>query len=165
MSRRAGGRAGAAWTAVVLAVLFCAVAGWSYGQARSDDSLAYAASRDRVLADGKAHIARLASFDAKDPGGGLRQWLDASTGPLHEELKRTKAKTGTTARASVTDAALTALDTRAGTAELIATVRVEVSAGGGRQASADRKRLEATLARTPDGWKVQALSAVPVGGS
>jgi Mce-associated membrane protein len=155
----------AVWAALVLAVLFCAFAGWSYGQTKADDSLAYAASRDRAIEDGRAHIARLTSFDAKDPDTGLRQWLDASTGPLHDELKRTKAKTDTTVRATVTDAALTALDTRTGTAELIATVRVETGAGGAKAGSTDRKRLEATLARTADGWKVKSLSAVPVGGA
>lgn len=160
-------RAVAVWTGVVLAVLFCAFAGWSYGQTKGDDSLAYATSRDQALKDGRAHIARLTSFDAKDPDTGLRQWLDASTGPLHDELKRTKAKTDTTVRATVTDAALTALDTRTGTAELIATVRVETGTGalGQLTSSTDRKRLEATLARTADGWKVKALSAVPVGGA
>ncbi|MFI9586260.1 hypothetical protein ACIHCQ_31470 [Streptomyces sp. NPDC052236] len=155
----------AMWIAMVLAVLFCASAGWSYGQTKGDDSLTYATSRDQALKDGRAHIARLTSFDAKDPDTGLRQWLDASTGPLHDELKRTKAKTDTTVRATVTDAALTALDTRTGMAELIATVRVETGAGGTKASSPDRKRLEATLARTADGWKVKALSAVPVGGA
>ncbi|MCX4820606.1 hypothetical protein OG883_11920 [Streptomyces sp. NBC_01142] len=161
----AGGRAAlAAWSAVVLAVLFCAFAGWSYGQARGGDSLTYATNRDEALEDGREHIARLTSFDAKDPDAGRRQWLDASTGPLRDELKRSRATTDTTARATVTDAALTALDTRAGTAELIATVRVEISPGSGA-AGTDRKRLEATLARTADGWKVTALSAIPVGGA
>ncbi|WNO71205.1 hypothetical protein [Streptomyces sp. AM8-1-1] len=159
-------------TAAVLAVVFCAVSAWAYGQARGDDSLAHATSRDEVLSDGKEHIVRLTSFDAEDPAAGRRQWLDASTGPLHDELKRVKARKGATARtarATVTDAALTALDKRAGTAELIATVRVERAPGAGAAAGAtagsERKRLEAVLARTPDGWKVQSLSAVPVGGA
>lgn len=155
-------------TAAVLAVLFCAVSAWSYGQARGDDFLTHATSRDEVLADGKERIVRLTSFDAEDPAAGRRQWLDASTGPLHDELKRVKARKGATALATVTDAALTALDTRAGTAELIATVRVERPPGdgatAGTSAGSERKRLEAVLARTPDGWKVQSLSAVPVGG-
>lgn len=156
-------------TVAVLAVLFCAVSAWSHGQARGDGSLAHATSRDEVLADAKEHIVRLTSFDADDPAAGRQEWLDASTGPLHDELKRVKAQKGTTTRATVTDAALTALDTRAGTAELIATVRVERAAVAGVTAGAatgsERKRLEAVLARTPDGWKVQSLSAVPVGGA
>ncbi len=154
----------AAWTAVVVAVLFCAFAGWSFARTQGDDSRAYASTRDRVLADGKEHIARLTSFDAKAPDAGRKQWLEASTGALHDELRRTKTKAGATARATVTDAALTVLDTRAGTAELIATVSVETTPAKGA-VSSDRKRLDATLARTADGWKVQALVAVPVGGA
>lgn len=161
---RPGGRALAAWTAVVLAVVFCSFAGWAYGRAKDDASLAYATSRDEVLAVGTRHIARLTSFDAQAPERVRRQWLDASMGPLHEGLRKAGPKSGTTVRATVVDAALTALDTRAGTAELIATLRVEIRPSG-KATSNDRKRLEATLARTADGWKVSALSAVPVGGA
>jgi Mce-associated membrane protein len=106
--------------------------------------------------------------DASHPDAARTQWLDATAGDLHEQLKRTGTRkdTGTaSARATVTDAALTALDNRAGTAELIATVRVETTPGDGEPTGTDRKRLEATLARTGDGWKVTALTAVPVAGS
>lgn len=173
--------------AVVLALLFCAVAGWSYARARGDEALAYAAARDRALADGRARIAHLTGHDTKDPARSRQRWLAASTGPLHEELRRSGTDGGTespdrtgksagketagskkerqdapggTARATVTDAALTALDVRAGSAEMIATVRIEGGFGG-----AERKRLQAALARTPQGWKVEALTAVPVGGA
>ena len=159
-----GGRSLGIWATVVLAVLFCSFAGWSYGQTKGDESLAYAASRDQALTQGRQHIARLTSFDAAHPDSGRKKWLDASTGPLHDELKRSRAKTETTARATVTDAALTALDTRAGTAELIATVRVETGPES-KAPSTDRKRLEANLARTAHGWKVRSLSAIPVGGA
>lgn len=73
---------------------------------------------------------------------------------------------GASARATVTEAALTALDTRAGTAKLIATVRVDVTPRGGGAPSTDRKRLEAVLTRTAENtWRVAALSAVPVTGA
>lgn len=73
---------------------------------------------------------------------------------------------GASARATVTEAALTALDERAGTAKLIATVRVDVTPRGGGAATTDRKRLEAVLTRTgEDTWRVAALSAVPVAGA
>ncbi|MEU0083219.1 hypothetical protein [Streptomyces sp. NPDC006274] len=160
------GRAAAARAAVAAAVVFCAFGGWTYAQAEGDESLAYAASRDTALAEGKERVAALTGFDAEQPEAGLRKWLDAATGPLREELKRTKTKSGPTARAEVTDAALTALDDRTGTAELIATVEVTAASAqqtGGAAPDTQRKRLEATLARTADGWKVQSLAAVPVG--
>lgn len=161
------------WAALLAAVLVCALGGWSYTQARGDTGLSHAKARDTALADGKRHLARLNSLDGKDAttvGTGLDAWLDASTGPLREQLKHTRSKdagdltkSGSTARGKVTDAALTALDERTGTAELIATVDVEVTPRTGR-AGTERKRFEATLARTGDGWRVSALTAIPIGG-
>ncbi|MEV7399880.1 hypothetical protein AB0N93_05580 [Streptomyces sp. NPDC091267] len=160
------------WAVLLAAALICALGGWSYAQARGDDDLAYAKSRDTALADGKRHLARLNSLDGKDAksvDAGLGAWLASSTGPLHEQLKRTRSKdateltkSGSTAKGKVTDAALTALDQRTGTAEMIATVDVEVTPRTGKGGT-ERKRFEATLARTADGWKVKALTAIPVG--
>ncbi|MEU8675171.1 hypothetical protein [Streptomyces sp. NPDC048560] len=160
-------------SALLAAVLICAFGGWSYTQARGDDTLSYAKARDAALADGRRHLARLNSLDGSDAGSvrtGLSAWLDSSTGPLHEQLRRTRGtdageltKSGVTARGKVTDAALTALDERTGTAALIATVDVEVTPRTG-QGGTQRKRFEASLARTGDGWKVKALTAIPVGG-
>ncbi|MEU6018647.1 hypothetical protein ABZ826_32885 [Streptomyces sp. NPDC047515] len=161
------------WAALLVAALVCALGGWSYADARDDEDLAYAKARDAALTDGKHHLARLNSLDgknAKTVDASLGAWLDCSTGPLHDQLRRTRGKdageltkSGSTARGKVTDAALTALDVRTGTAELIATVDVEVTSRTGRGGT-ERKRFGATLARTPDGWKVKALTAIPVGG-
>ncbi|MGW8886575.1 hypothetical protein [Streptomyces sp. NPDC055749] len=171
MIRRVRNPAG--WAVLLAAVLVCVLGGWSYAQARSDDTLSYAKARDAALADGKRNVARLNSLDGSDAGSvrtGLTSWLDSSTGPLHDQLKRTRSKdegeltkSGTTARGKVTDAALTALDERSGTASLIATVDVEVTPRTGKGGT-ERKRFEAMLARTGDGWKVRALTAIPVGG-
>ncbi|GAA2132787.1 hypothetical protein GCM10009760_08170 [Kitasatospora kazusensis] len=155
--------------ATTAAVVFCVLsAGW-YAQARSDDSLAYAKARDTVLATARQELASLNTVDASGVDAGLRQWLDATTGPLREQLNRTGAadgadlrKAGTSTRGTVTDAAVTELDTRAGTARLIASVQVDITPGTGA-ATTDRKRFDAALARTAGGWKVTALTAVPVG--
>ncbi|WSZ86838.1 hypothetical protein OG584_04010 [Streptomyces sp. NBC_00859] len=150
-------------------MLFCAVSGTVYWRAHDDSSLSYAASRDATLAAGRERVAELNTLDVRNTDSGLRRWLDASSGALHDKLASTRAtdrttltKAGTSARGTVTDAALTALDDRAGTAALIATVKVAITPRGGT-ATTDRKRFTATLARTADGWKVTALSAVPVG--
>ncbi|GAA3008834.1 hypothetical protein [Streptomyces fulvorobeus] len=171
MTRRT--RSPAGWAALLAAVLVCALGGWPYAQARGDDQLAYAKARDAALADGRRALARLNTLDGGDPGSvksALAAWLDSSTGPLHEQLERTRGKdareltkSGATARGRVTDAALTALDERAGTAVLIATVDVRVSPRTGKGGT-QRKRFEAGLARTGDGWKVKALTTLPVGG-
>ncbi|WP_326680690.1 hypothetical protein [Streptomyces sp. NBC_01237] len=161
------------WGVLLAAVLVCALGGWSYAGARGDDTLAFAKSRDAALSEGRRHIATLNSLDGKSAGSvdtGLRAWLDSSTGPLHDQLKRTRktderelTASGATARGRVTDAALTALDERTRTARLIATVDIEVTPRTGK-AGTQRKRFEATLVRTADGWKVEALTAIGVGG-
>ncbi|MCX2922894.1 hypothetical protein [Streptomyces sp. NEAU-W12] len=151
---------------LALALGFCGTGAWTYAQARTDDALAHSEERDRVLADGREGITVLTTLDASTrqrAEQGIRAWSAASTGPLRDELGRTGARAGASARGTVTEAALTALDTRTGTARLIATVRVEVTPAGTKQPAIDRKRLEAVLARTDEGeWKVKALSAVPV---
>ncbi|MFD7744396.1 hypothetical protein ACFV2V_01905 [Streptomyces sp. NPDC059698] len=167
-TRRLGG-----WAVLLVAALVCGLGAWSYGQARGDGSLSYAKARDTALAEGRRHLATLNSLDgadAKRVDTGLRAWLDASTGPLHDQLERTRkadAKSlktaGDTARGKVTSAALTALDERTGTAELIAAVDVEVTPRSGA-AGIQRKRFGATLARTADGWKVKALTAIGTDG-
>ncbi|MFG3408354.1 hypothetical protein [Streptomyces sp. NPDC048142] len=162
------------WAVLLVAALLCGLGAWSYGQARGDRTLSYAKARDTALTEGKRHLATLNSLDgenAKRVDDGLRAWLDSSTGPLHDQLERTRntdAKSlttaGDTARGKVTSAALTALDERTGTAELIATVDVEVTPRTG-PAGTQRKRFAATLARTSDGWKVKSLTAIGTGGS
>ncbi|MFG2677629.1 hypothetical protein [Streptomyces sp. NPDC048392] len=151
---------------LALALGLSGTGAWTYARARADDSLAYGRERDEALADGRKAIAVLTSLDASTRQRAERSvgnWRAVSTGPLREELGGTEAGTGASARATVTEAAVTALDTRSGTAELIATVRVEVTSAGTHKPATDRKRLEAVLARTGEGeWKVRALSAVPV---
>jgi Mce-associated membrane protein len=152
--------------ALALSLAFCGAGAWTYAQARGDDSLAYGRERDEALADGRERLSVLHTLDASSrehAQEGIRAWRTAATGPLRAELGRTKPEKGASARGTVTEVALTALDTRAGTAKLIATVRVEVTPAGAARASTDRKRLEAVLARTgPGEWKVKALSAVPL---
>ncbi|MCK8680635.1 hypothetical protein [Streptomyces lichenis] len=151
-----------------VALAVCGFSGWRLHQALTDPGTAAARARDSALADGRSRIARLNSADPARGGADLDAWLDATTGPLHHEYRRLRdqraaapAESGTATTARVTDAALTSLDERAGTARMIATLRIEAAARGGER-TADRGRFEAVLARTGDGWKLTSLSAVPV---
>ncbi|MFC8896983.1 hypothetical protein [Streptomyces cinereoruber] len=155
--------------ALVVALGFCGTGAWTYAQARSDEGLSFGRERDTALAEGRQRLTVLNTLDASTrerAEAGVRAWREASTGPLRTELGRTAPAVGASARAEVTEAALTALDVRAGTAKLIATVRVDVTPRGSAAATSDRKRLEAVLNRTGENtWKVAALSAVPVAGA
>ncbi|WP_441248883.1 hypothetical protein [Kitasatospora sp. McL0602] len=160
-----------AWAAVVLAAGYCALAAGWYAQARTADARTFGAARDTALSSAREELAQLNTVDAAHPDDGLRRWLDATTGPLRDQLRSSSAtdldtlrRDGTSAHGSVTDAALTELDTRAGTARLIATVTVDLTPKSGLP-STDRKRFEAGLARTADGWRITSLTAVPVGAS
>ncbi|UNT01346.1 hypothetical protein MMF93_29400 [Streptomyces tubbatahanensis] len=155
--------------ALLAALLFCAASAWLYWSAHTDEDLVYSRARDQALAAGRTHLATLNSIDAQHIAAGLREWREATTGPLRDQLRRDENKSadtlrerGTSARARVTDAALTGLDDTAGTAELIATVRITTTTRSGAPA-ADRKRMTAGLERTDDGWKLTSLAPVPVG--
>ncbi|GGY46195.1 hypothetical protein [Streptomyces omiyaensis] len=155
--------------ALAVALGFCATGAWSYAQARTDQELSFGRERDTALAEGRQRLAVLHTLDASTrerAEAGVQAWRDATTGALRAELGRTEPAVGASARATVTEAALTALDPRAGTAKLIATVRVDVTPRGATAATTDRKRLEAVLTRTGEHtWRVAALSAVPVAGT
>ncbi|MER8184633.1 hypothetical protein [Kitasatospora sp. NPDC094015] len=122
-----------------------------------------ARSRDAALAAGRQALGRLTSTDAARPDATRAGWLAVTAGPLHDQLAAGPAPDpGVTARSTVTEAAVTALDTGAGTARVIAVVRVDLTQAAGA-VTTDRRRLAATLTRGPGGWKVTALTAVPVG--
>lgn len=154
-----------ALVALAVAAVFCDWSGWTYHQSAHSDSVRFAAARDQVARAGRQEIATLNTLDPRQADAGLRRWLDASTGALRDELRRTSAQNRqkvTQARVSadgtVTDLAVTELDTRAGTAQVIATVQVDLGGSG-----TERKRFTAVLARTSSGWKLSSLTAVPVG--
>ncbi|WP_405016512.1 hypothetical protein OHV05_04870 [Kitasatospora sp. NBC_00070] len=148
-------RRGLAW-AVALVVL--ALGGLSHWQARSDT--ADDRARAGALAAGRTAVTVLTSADAADPAATRARWLSVTHAPLHDRLGAAPAP-DQTVRASLAGAALTALDPAAGTARLIAVVRLErVSATGG--SSTDRRRVTVSLTRTGDGWKAADLATVPV---
>jgi Mce-associated membrane protein len=157
-----------AWTAAAVAV---ALSAWSYADTRGDGTLSYGKARDAVLADGRRDIARLNTVDTDHLDRDLARWLAATTGPLRDTLTRTHASdeaalklSGTSTTGTVTDAAVTELDTRSGTARLIATVVVRIVPGTGAPVT-QHKRFEADLTHTPRGWRLASLTAVPTGGN
>ncbi|QFG23671.1 hypothetical protein [Actinomadura sp. WMMB 499] len=175
--RRRDGRAGpgtllagwglVGWCVVAAAVVFLGWSAWTVW--RDEPAAGPSGGRAVVLRAAERHIGVLNSMDAGDVDGGLRAWLGATTGALHAHLREDEAanrrkigESGTDAAATVTGAAVTSLDERAGKAEVIASVRVRLTLRGG-EPTMQRKRFEAELARTPQGWKLESLTSVPVG--
>ncbi|GDY29366.1 hypothetical protein [Gandjariella thermophila] len=158
-------------TLAAAAAVCAAIFGWSWWSAAHDESLQFARDRDDVLRIGQQDIVNFNTLNYKNVDAGLNQWLDSSTGQLHDEIAQGKddskkriqdAKTTTTAK--VVDAAVTQLDDRAGTATLIALVDTVVTPEGG-QAVTKRNEFQAAMTRTPSGWKISALGPVPVGSA
>jgi Mce-associated membrane protein len=147
---------------LLVAAAFCAWSGWSYWQSAHSGPARFTKARDEVRRAGGQEIAALNTLDPRQGDAALRRWLDASTGPLRDELQRTsgqirQARTG--AQGTVTDLAVTELDERAGTARVIATVQVKLAG------EVDRKRFTATLNRTGGAWKLASLTAIPANAS
>jgi Mce-associated membrane protein len=160
----------AAWGLLAAAAVFAAWSGWSYWQAYRGASLSLATERDDVLRAGTAEIAALNTVNDQQIGLWQQRWLNASAGTLRAELRRTQAQSRqqiawahSSSQATVTAAALTSLDQHGGTAQLIASVQVQVTPDGGTGVT-ECARYQAGLTRTADGWKISTLTAIPASG-
>jgi Mce-associated membrane protein len=143
--------------------------GWSYHAASGDDSLAYAAERDRVLAVAGQEIVNLNTLDYRQVDAGLKVWQDSATAQLYdqivqgrEQLKTEVQKAKTASSAKILESGLTELDTRAGKAAVIAAVRITITGADGRPVD-NTRRFAGQLTRTSDGWKLSALGQAPTG--
>jgi Mce-associated membrane protein len=159
----------AALVLAVAALAFAGWSGWTWWQAGNDESLAYANTRDEVLDAGRSHVTLLTTLDSSDVDGGIDRWLGVSTGPLRDELaatdeatRKTLREAGTVSTGRVLDAAVSELNTRAGTAKLLVSVEIATTKGGGPPAT-KRNRFVAGLSSTDGGWLVSALDQVPLG--
>jgi Mce-associated membrane protein len=161
-------------TALVLAVLAAAFAGWaswSWYSAAHAGPPASAELRDQVLQAGEQAVQNFNTLDYRKVAQGLNLWEQSSTGTLHDEIAAGRAqfiqqiqqtKTVTTAR--ILDGALTSLNARAGTASLIVAVQITVTPASGSPVT-KQSRLAGRLTRVPGGWKLSALGQVPVGAA
>ncbi|MEU8343482.1 hypothetical protein AB0C74_17430 [Spirillospora sp. NPDC048832] len=143
--------------------------GWSYHTASGDDSMAYAAERDRVLAVAGQEIVNLNTLDYRQVDAGLKVWQDSATAQLYdqivqgrERLKTEVRKAKTTSTAKILESGLTELDTRAGKAAVIAAVRITITGADGKPVD-NTRRFAGQLTRTSDGWKLSALGQAPTG--
>ncbi|HEX2132534.1 MAG TPA: hypothetical protein VHH15_13345 [Actinophytocola sp.] len=156
--------------AVALLVASVAVAGWfgvAWFQAANDDGLEYSRTRDEVDRVARAAIVTMNTLDYRDLDAGLANWSDATTGALHDEItklgeeqKQALRDAKSVTSAEVRSSAVKELDARAGKATVIAAVKITVATGGGEPAD-KYQRLEASLARTDAGWKLDGIGQVP----
>ncbi|MET0237019.1 MAG: hypothetical protein ABW224_20385 [Kibdelosporangium sp.] len=150
----------------VLAVAAAGFTGWRWWTSSNSAAADLAAQRDNVLAVGQRQVVELNTVDFQTLDADFDRWRDAATGPLLERLirnresdRKTALTARTVARAQVVTAAVTTLNTYNGTANVIAAVEITLSQNGTRQPP-KVSRMDVDLARTGDGWKVNALEVV-----
>lgn len=155
--------------ALAAAVAFAGWAGFSWYRAANDPASTFGSTRDDALRSGRQLVTSLSSLDYHHVDADLARWLDASTGPLHDQLARTDDTTKKTltqgasvSTGKVLDAALSELDEHVGTAKLLASVEITIAKEGVAPAT-KRNRFAAALTRTGQGWKLSALDQLPVG--
>jgi Mce-associated membrane protein len=145
----------------VVSAIAAGVTGWFWWNSPTAD---FAGERDSVLADGQRYAAELNTMDYRVLDFG--RWRGMATGPLLDRLSRNQEsdranavtnKTVSTAR--VVTAAVTNLNSHAGSATMIAAVEISLSQGGA-PAAAKITRLDLDLARTDAGWRVSGLQVV-----
>ncbi|MFD6067276.1 MULTISPECIES: hypothetical protein [Amycolatopsis] len=151
--------------AAAIALLIAAWFGWSWWSAARDDGLARGREREAVLAAASGQLEVLNTIDYRSGAQDVDRWLGVTTGRLGKDLtgdrqiqidRATASKT--VATAELEQAAVTELDTAAGTARLMAVLDVRVSTGGG-PAVPKVSRLTVDYQRVADGWKVSAVQA------
>jgi Mce-associated membrane protein len=155
---------------IALVVAAAAVAAWfgvAWFNASNNDDLGFSGKRDEVDRIARTAIETMNTLDYRKLDDGLANWSDATTGPLHDEIagltadkkKQLKdAKPVTSAK--ITSSAVKELDDRGGKATVIAAIEKTVQTGNG-QAQPSYQRIQATLTRTADGWKLENLGPVP----
>ncbi|MHC0433701.1 hypothetical protein ACX6XY_26550 [Streptomyces sp. O3] len=164
-----GGASTALALAAAIALAFAAWSGWSWYAAAHDDAADFAAARDQALAAGEQAVQNLNTLDHRDLRRGLDSWEAATTGDLHDELRKGRdefekqvrsARTVTTAK--VLSGALSELDERSGRASVLIALRITVDAPKKKPVSKE-SRLIGELTRTGDGWKLSGLGQAPTG--
>jgi Mce-associated membrane protein len=149
-----------------LAVLAAGVGALLWWQAATDPDVQLARTREIVLQAGTRALVDLNTIASADADAGLDRWEHAATGPLLKELQDRRDQNlaaargaGTSTSARLLGAAVTEVD--ADRARMIAALEVSVTDRDGR-ATQNRSRLDAELARTPEGWKVAAVEVVGI---
>jgi Mce-associated membrane protein len=150
----------------VLAAGWAGYTWWSASRTATDTI----AARESALDAARQLAVTLQTVDPAHPENSMRAWQQASTGALLRKLQTDAdkyladlRKTPTSSEATVVDAALTALDARAGTATAVTALDVRQAAlvnGVAGAPVARQLRVKLALVRTSQGWKVSSSGLI-----
>lgn len=153
--------------AAVLALLFGAI--WLLSL--NSDSVGIAADRDAALRDARTAVLNLNTLDFHNANAGLDLWIQSSTGSVRDEFIKNReaysqlvTQQKRTTSATIADAAVSEVDSRAGVARVLLGVDVSVTPEG-QKPTVTRQRIEAEMTRTDDGWKISALDPLLTPGA
>lgn len=155
--------------AIALLVAAVAVAAW-FGiamiKAGNDASVGRAKTRDEVDRIARQAIVTFNTLDYHKIDEGMNNWEAASTGQLHDEVVGRRKSAGqaivdakATTSGNVLSLAVTDLNEFDGTATVIAALLQTVTLEG-KQPEPKFQRVRASLQRTGDGWKLNAIEFV-----
>jgi Mce-associated membrane protein len=151
---------------VVVAAMAALWFGAAWITSANDASLSRATARDEVDRIGRAAIQTFNTLDYHKADEGLDNWLNASTGKLHDEVvgRRESSKQALVAAKAVTTAevlslAVTELNDFEGRATVIAALKIVVNAEG-QQPTDKYQRIQGVLERVGNDWKLSGIGPV-----
>lgn len=144
-------------------------AGWfglSWYLAAHDKSLAQSMDRDAVLRDAQRATLTLNTVDYRHVQDGLALWEQSATGPLlaqlranHDSYAHALTDSSTVSNGTLLDAAVAALDARAGTAQVLVGLDVTSQVDKGDPGCVHR-RVHLDMVRVGPTWKIGNLTPV-----
>jgi Mce-associated membrane protein len=158
------GTAGLAAAALIVAAIF----GIQWWSASGNDNLALATARDQVVRQGGVAVKAFTELDYTNPDAYFQKQIDLSTGNLQTQLKNSEqtyrqamADAKTKVVTTVQDIGVEELDEHEGKASFLAAISTQVTKQG-QQPAVKPLRLEVTMARVGQDWKVSDIGSVPL---
>lgn len=153
-------------SAIALVIIAAICAGWfgtSWQHAKHSAALQTARTRDQALQAAEQAAVNMNTLDYRHAKDDLNLWLSSSTGSLHngisssltQEMQVVQQKKLITS-ATVLDGAITSLNVKNGTANVMLAMTFKVQVTGSSPASKFESEL-ATVRRTASGWRLASL--------
>ncbi|MBO0822578.1 MAG: hypothetical protein J2P28_00480 [Actinobacteria bacterium] len=156
----------ARWALLAAAAVFAAGSSLWYWQTDHSAAVSNGRARDAVLQAANREIADLNTVDARHIGVWEARWLADTTGAMHRQVQQTNGaarvqiqQVQTSSAATVTSSAVVRLNQVAGTASVIAIVRIQQTASSGGMSTVTNRYL-AVLSRSGGQWKISSLRPV-----
>jgi Mce-associated membrane protein len=149
-----------------ISVVLAGLAGAFWDRAGRGESRTVGLAREAVLQDAQRATMTLNTLDYQHVQDGLSRWEQVSTGSLLTQLRANRdsythaiTDSTTVSTANVLDAAVTTLDERAGSAQVLVAVDVTSQIDKADPGCAHR-RVHLDMTRSAGGWKVANLTPV-----